>query len=64
MQGIIVFASVMATLGLQILLESGRQFVSKVCNFNTIFFDLRVYMVVSTVGLVHMLTKVGFEKGL
>ncbi|KAJ8763033.1 hypothetical protein K2173_023238 [Erythroxylum novogranatense] len=27
--GIIVFASVMATLGLQILLESGRQFVSK-----------------------------------
>ena len=39
MQGIIVFASVMATLGLQILLESGRQFVNKVCNFNTIFFD-------------------------
>lgn len=30
MQGIIVFASVMATLGLQILLESVRHLVSKV----------------------------------
>lgn len=36
MQGIIVFASVMATLGLQILLESVRQLLSKVCNFNLI----------------------------
>jgi hypothetical protein len=33
-QGIIVFASVMATLGLQILLESARQLMDKVCNFN------------------------------
>ncbi|KAF2286181.1 hypothetical protein GH714_011426 [Hevea brasiliensis] len=32
--GIIVFASVMATLGLQILLESGRQIVAKVCFFH------------------------------
>ena len=30
MQGIIVFASVMATLGLQLLLESIRQLLSKV----------------------------------
>jgi len=29
-QGIIVFASVMATLGLQVLIESGRELVSKV----------------------------------
>jgi hypothetical protein len=30
LQGIVVFASVMATLGLQILFESGRQLVTKV----------------------------------
>ena len=33
LQGIMVFAAVMATLGLQVLLESGREFISKVCNF-------------------------------
>lgn len=33
MQGIIVFASVMATLGLQILFESGRELVTKVLHF-------------------------------
>lgn len=33
MQGIVVFASIMATLGLQILLESGRQFIAKVCAY-------------------------------
>ncbi|KAJ9545269.1 hypothetical protein OSB04_024976 [Centaurea solstitialis] len=31
LQGIIVFASVMATLGFQILLESTRQFIAKTC---------------------------------
>lgn len=31
MQGIIVFASVMATLGLQVLFESVRQLITKVC---------------------------------
>ena len=30
MQGIVVFASVMATLGIQILLESARELISKV----------------------------------
>lgn len=30
-----MFASVMATLGLQIILESGRQLVSKVCEFSS-----------------------------
>jgi len=33
MQGIIVFASVMATLGLQILIESGRQIFAKVITY-------------------------------
>lgn len=33
LQGIVVFASVMATLGLQILFESGRQLLAKV-SFN------------------------------
>jgi len=37
MQGIIVFASVMATLGLQILIESGRQSISKVIEISTCF---------------------------
>ncbi|XP_019425004.1 PREDICTED: metal tolerance protein 9-like [Lupinus angustifolius] len=32
--GIIVFASVMATLGLQVLIESGRGIISKVINFS------------------------------
>ena len=36
MQGIVVFASVMATLGLQILFESGRELIIKVCNFQLI----------------------------
>lgn len=31
-QGLVVFASIMATLGLQILFESGRQIITKVCN--------------------------------
>lgn len=30
--GLVVFASIMATLGLQILFESGRQLITKVCN--------------------------------
>ncbi|XP_034679209.1 metal tolerance protein 10-like [Vitis riparia] len=34
--GIVVFASVMATLGLQILFESGREIIIKVCNFQLI----------------------------
>jgi cobalamin biosynthesis protein CobD/CbiB len=37
MQGIIVFASVMATLGLQILIESARQIISKVIEINACF---------------------------
>jgi len=38
-QGIIVFASVMATLGLQILIESGRQLITKVVEItNSLYF--------------------------
>lgn len=33
-QGIVVFASVMATLGIQILLESARELISKVNKFD------------------------------
>lgn len=39
-QGIIVFASVMATLGLQILLESVREIISKVFGSCIIWFGL------------------------
>ena len=41
MQGIIVFASIMATLGLQILLESGRQLIAKVCSTTIYSFFIR-----------------------
>lgn len=42
MQGIIVFASVMATLGFQVILESGRELITQVYGFqaNLIVIDL------------------------
>lgn len=43
MQGILVFASVMATLGLQIILESVQQLLSDVCILFTLRHEVGTY---------------------
>lgn len=44
MQGILVFASVMATLGLQIILESMRTLVSDVSYYELIFKHIKKFI--------------------
>lgn len=44
MQGILVFASVMATLGLQIILESMRTLVSDVSCYELIFKHIKIFI--------------------
>jgi divalent metal cation (Fe/Co/Zn/Cd) transporter len=50
MQGIIVFASVMATLGLQILIESGRQIIAKVITYQLLLSNICAHF--SVIGFI------------